>query len=164
MSSLKSYDLTSSSDPLLAAATVRALDRSCSEVTHPNYNSEQHSKSIIFIAVLAIMQFYRTGELEDLNDSIQALVELCNSDAAVQPDCHRATAQAFLKRFDLSHNIEDLNNACDHFEHERQLHPDAALERVGALSSLGTVLSTRFSLLGEGKISSVQSDLTRKPW
>ena len=148
MSSLDSYDLVSSSDPELATAIVRALDRSRIEVTHPDYNSEQRSKSIILIAVLAIMQFNRTGELEDVNESIQALVELCNSDAAVQPDGHRATAQTFLKRFGLTRDIEDLNKACDHFERECQLHPDAALERVGALSSLGTVLSMRFSLLG----------------
>ena len=148
MSSLDSYDLASTSDPELVAATVRALDRSRSEVTHPDHNSEQRSKSIIFIALLAIMQFYRTGELEDVNESIQALVELCNSEAAVQPDCHHATAQTFLKRFDLTRNIEDLNKAYDHFERERQLHPNTALERVRALSSLGTVLSTRFSFLG----------------
>ena len=148
MSSLDSYDLASSSDPELQAATVRALDRSRSEVVHPDYNSEQRSKSIMFIAFLAIIQFYRTGELEDVNESIQALVELCNGNAAVQPDCHRATAQTFLKRFDLTRNIEDLNKACEHFEHERQLHPNAALERFRALNSLGTVLSMRFSLLG----------------
>lgn len=132
----------------MAAATVRALDRSRSEAAHPDYNSEQRSKSIIFIALLAIMRFYRTSELEDVNESIQALVELCNSDTAVQPDFHRVTAQTFLKRFDLTRNIEDLNKTCDHFERECQLHPNAELEHVRALGSLGTVLSTRFSLLG----------------
>ena len=148
VSSLYSYDLVSFSNPELATATIRALDRSRIEFTHLDYNSEQRAKSIKFIAVLATMQFNRTGKLEDVNESIQALVELCNSDAAVQPDCHRATAQTFLKRFDITRNIEDLNKACDYFERESQLYPDAALERVGALSSLGTVLTTRFSLLG----------------
>ena len=116
VSSLDSYDLASSSDSELASATERALDRSRSEVAHPDYNSEQRSNSIIFIAFLAIMQFCRTGELEDVDESIQALVELCSSDAAVQPDCHRVTAQIFLKRFDLTSNIDNLNKAWEHFE------------------------------------------------
>jgi tetratricopeptide (TPR) repeat protein len=146
VSSLDSYRLTSSSDPELAVATVRALKRSRNELTH----SEKSYKPMILIAVLAIIQFYRTRELGDIDESIDALVDLCNSDAAVQPDCHRAAAQTFLKRFDLTRNIEDLNQACHHFEHELRLHPDnAVLECVGALSSFGTVLSTRFWLLGE---------------
>ena len=146
MSSLASYHLTSSSDPVLAAHTLRALKRSREEFI----DSEKSFKSLIFIAVLADMQFYRTDDLEDLNESIDALVKLCNGDAAVQPDCHRATAQTFLKRFDLNRNIEDLNQACHHFELEHKSRPvDAVLECVEALSSLGTVLSTRFWLLGE---------------
>ena len=148
MSSLDSYGPASSSDPELAAATARALDRSRIEFAHLDYNSEQRSKSTIFIALLAIMQFRRTGQLEDVNESIQALEELCNSDAAVQPDCHRVAAQTFLERFNLTRNIEDLDKACHHFDHERQLHCNEELEHVRALSSLGTVLSTRFSLLG----------------
>ena len=76
-------------------------------------------------------QFYKTGELEDLNESIQALEELCKSDAALQPDFHHATAQIFLKRFDFTRNIEDLNKACDHFERELQLRPNETLEELG---------------------------------
>ena len=148
MSSLDSYDPASLSDPELAAATERALDRSRSELAHPYHNSEQRSKSIIFIALLSMKQFYKTGELEDLNESIQALEELCNTDATVHPDFHHAIAQTFLKRFDLTRNIDDLNKAYDHFEREHQLCRDGTLELVRALSSVGTVLSTRFSLLG----------------
>ena len=80
VSSLDSYDSAYLKDPELAAATERALDRSRSEVTHLDHNSEQRSKSIIFIALLSIKQFYEAGDLDDVNESIQALVELCNSE------------------------------------------------------------------------------------
>jgi hypothetical protein len=154
VSSLDSDHQKPSSDPVVVGdfyrATKRALDRSRIEYTQwdPNYNSMPHSKSTIIFAVLAMMQFNRTRELEDLKESIDALVKLCDSDAAAQPDCHHATAQAFLNRFDITRNIEDLNRACHYLECELHLHPDAALERVEVLSNLGTVLSTRFSLLG----------------
>jgi hypothetical protein len=80
-------------------ATARALDRSHSEVSY--LHASDNFESIIFLALLADMQFHRTG---DLDESIQALVEYCN---AANPDCHHATVQAFLKRFGLTRNIED---------------------------------------------------------